>query len=155
MIQIHFDEPDFRIRMQDASRELFDSFRKKWVKLTPEEWVRQNLLRYLKERMHYPASMIAVERLVAVGELKRRFDAVIFDGTGRPWMLVECKAETELLDDKVFQQILAYQSKLGARYMLISNGLQTHCWGVAAHGLQETNQLPVYPTQNGKKPDMK
>ncbi len=149
MIRIHFDAPDFRIRQQDTGSELFDPFRKKWVKLTPEEWVRQNLLRYLKVQMQYPASMMAVERLVTVGELKRRFDAVIFDGEGKPWMLVECKAETEMLDDKVIQQILSYQSKLGARFMLISNGLQTYCWEITARGMEETDHLPVYPKARG------
>jgi len=151
MIRIRFDTPDFKYRQLESGEEIFDPFRKKWVKLTPEEWVRQNLLRYLRERMLYPASMIAVERLVTVDELKKRFDAVIFDGTGNPWMLVECKADTENLNNKVLQQILAYQSKLGAKFLLISNGIKVFCWEIANHQIKEINHLPDYPAAGNQE----
>jgi type I site-specific restriction endonuclease len=147
MIRIHFDIPNFKYRQGKNGDEIFDSFRKKWVKLTPEEWVRQNLLRYLKEQMHYPASMIAVERLVEVNDMKKRFDGVVFDRVGKPWMLIECKADTETLDDKVLQQILAYQSKLGAEFLLVSNGNEVFCWEITNHQIKEIGHLPPYPGQ--------
>ncbi|HQW94117.1 MAG TPA: type I restriction enzyme HsdR N-terminal domain-containing protein, partial [Ferruginibacter sp.] len=83
-------DPAFNGRQADREF-IFDEFRKRWVVLTPEEWVRQNFLQYLTQVKKYPASLIAVEKEIKTGELKNRFDIVVYDGNTKPWMMVECK----------------------------------------------------------------
>lgn len=143
MICIQTSGLSFRIRDNLGSDEIFDSFRRKWVALTPEEWVRQSLLGYMVQVLKYPASLIAVERGVKVGELSRRFDAMVFNRSGQPWMLIECKAPGESIETGAVGQILAYQSILGARFLLLSNGQFVRCWEIVDGGVVEQEILPL------------
>lgn len=147
MIQIDLANLTFRIREGQKGDEIFDGFRKKWVILTPEEWVRQSLLAYLVQQLQYPPALIAVERGLKVGERNRRFDAVIFNRKGKPFMLVECKAPGENIEDAAVSQLLAYQSVLGATYILLSNGRTTRCWKIEGHGVVEAGCLPPLPDE--------
>lgn len=142
MISIQTNQLSFRIREGSKGDEIFDFLRKKWVALTPEEWVRQSLLGYLVNELRYPASLIAVERGVKVGELSRRFDAMVHGRDGKPWMLIECKAPGEPIDNAAVSQLLAYQSILGAKYLLLANGTSTRCWEIAAAQVIELDILP-------------
>jgi hypothetical protein len=132
-----------KIRENGGVDEIFDLFRKSWVRLTPEEWVRQSLLLFLVNK-GYPASMIGVEKMVRFGERKRRYDAVVFDRSGSPWMLIECKAESEKLDEKVINQLLAYQSQLQAKYLLITNGKLVRTWVINGINVSEMDEIPDY-----------
>lgn len=143
---LYYQPQDFRTRMQGQDVHVWDVFRKKWIVLTPEEWVRQNLLRYLTVGRKYPASLIAVERLVRVGERNRRFDAVVFSAQGSPWMLIECKAAHEAVNDAALSQLLAYQSELKAPYLVLTNGVELHCWQVQAGQATACAQLPDFTT---------
>jgi hypothetical protein len=134
----------FRIRETTKGDEIFDPFRKKWVVLTPEEWVRQSLLGYLVQERKYPASMIAVERGVRVGERSRRFDAVVFGKNGNPWMLIECKAPGEALSDGPIGQLLAYQSILSAHFIMLSNGKEIRCWSIKNGKVKEEEDFPDF-----------
>lgn len=145
MITIETKDLKFRIRESEKGDEIFDSFRKKWVVLTPEEWVRQSLLGYLVQQKQYPPALIAVERGLKVGELSRRFDAVIFNRKGRPYILVECKAPGEKIEDAAVSQLLAYQSVLGATYLMLSNGHSTKCWQINGHNVFEQSEMPPPP----------
>lgn len=142
MISIQTNHLSFRIREGVKGDEIFDFLRKKWVMLTPEEWVRQSLLSYLVHEWQYPASLIAVERGVKVGELNRRFDALVHGRDGKPWMLIECKAPSEPIDNAAVSQLLAYQSILGAKYLLLANGASVRCWEVKATQVIELSELP-------------
>lgn len=144
MIKLDTSGLQIRIREGQKGDEVFDPFRKKWVVLTPEEWVRQSLLAFLVQRMGYPASLIAVERGIKVGELNRRFDAVVFGKSGKPWMLIECKAPDEALDGHVVSQLLAYQSVLQAAGLMITNGRQIRCWMIEGRAPVEAGELPVF-----------
>lgn len=125
MIPIQFPNHHFKIK-EDAGREIiFDTLRKRWLVLTPEEWVRQNFLQYLLKVMYCPASLISIEREINLGELKKRFDIVVFDRCGNPWILVECKAMNIPLKEDVLQQILRYNQTLQAKYLIITNGVFT------------------------------
>ncbi len=141
---IHLDTNNLPIRIRETDRgdEIFDPYRKKWVYLTPEEWVRQSLLAYLVHRMQYPSTLIAVERGLKVGELNRRFDAVIFNRAGKPYMLIECKAPGEKIEDAAISQLLAYQTTLGALFLMLSNGHTTRCWQVAGNTVIEQTVIP-------------
>lgn len=145
MITIETGQLQFRIRETQKGDEIFDVFRKKWVLITPEEWVRQTLLGFMVQQKQYPTSLIAVERGLKVGELNRRFDAVIFNRTGKPYILIECKAPGEKIEDAAVSQLLAYQSVLGAGYLLLSNGHTTRCWEISGNRVIEKTEMPLAP----------
>ena len=148
MILLPLLSKSLQTRATGGSSQVFDTVRRQWVALTPEEHVRQLLLRYLIEELHYPPSLIAVERALHFGHTALRFDVVVFHREGHvPWLLAECKAPDVVLDEAVLQQLLRYYSKLpGCRYWLITNGHESFC--ADASGLNETvrwlDKLPAY-----------
>lgn len=142
MLTINFPEPTFRIK-QEAGREfIFDTLRKKWVVLTPEEWVRQNFISYLVKEKNYPTTLIAVEKEIRLGELKKRFDILVYDPSHQPWMMIECKAMEVELDEKVLQQLLRYNLSTPVRCMVISNGSHSFAWQRTADGFETLTSLP-------------
>jgi hypothetical protein len=102
---------------------LFDPLRKKWLALTPEEWVRQHLVNYLIKQHHVSPSLIAMERELKLNDLSKRFDVVVYDREMKPWLIAECKAPYIALDLKVAEQVLRYNLILKAPYVMISNGV--------------------------------
>jgi len=147
MIQIDYPGQDFRTRKEAASDFIFDELRKRWVKLTPEEWVRQNFLRYLIQVKNYPQSLIAVEREIVLGELKKRFDILVFDLDHKPWMMVECKAMSVALTEDVLAQVLRYSISVPAPYLVITNGAYTTGWQKVERELKLLNELPDWVTR--------
>ena len=143
MIQINYPDPDFRTKNVDGKEFIFDFIRKNWLLLTEEEWVRQNFIQNLIRVHHYPAALIAVEKEIQLGELKKRFDILVYDKDHRPWMLVECKAGHIKLDDGVVQQLLRYHMAVPATFLIITNGHFTYGWEKAGMGLKEIQQMPV------------
>jgi type I site-specific restriction endonuclease len=121
--------------------QIFCEWRHRWVRLTPEEWVRQQLLHRLVEQLDYPASLIAVEQAINVGEAKKRCDAVIYDRQMNPLMVIECKAETVPLTQKTLDQAITYNRKLNVPFLMLHNGVQTIC----IHGTNHyTSGFPRY-----------
>jgi len=114
----------FNIKLIEQRKYIFDFIRKKFVILTPEEWVRQNFLRYLVEEKKYPASLIAVEKEFKLNNLSKRSDAVVYNKTGNPFLILEFKAPEVKIDQKVFDQIARYNMKLNVKYLIVSNGMQ-------------------------------
>jgi type I site-specific restriction endonuclease len=104
--------------------QIFCEWRHRWVRLTPEEWVRQQLLHRLVEQLDYPKSLIAVEKAITVGEAKKRCDAVVYDAALQPLMIIECKAETVPLAQKTLDQAITYNRKLNVPHLLLYNGIQ-------------------------------
>lgn len=142
MMNIPYPEPAFRIRQEGGKDFIFDSLRKKWLLLTPEEWVRQNFLQYLLQVKKYPASLVAIEKAIALGELKKRFDILVYDKNHHPWMMVECKAASVKLDEKVLEQILRYNMSVPVEFIVITNGATTYGWHKLARGLELLEELP-------------
>ena len=143
MIDIQFPEQPFKIKKLKDRDFIFDVFRKQWIVLTPEEWVRQNFLQYLITVKKYPASLIAVEREILVGDLRRRFDIVVFKDA-KPWMIVECKELKVPLSEAVLKQALNYNVSLQVKYLVVTNGASTfamHCNQKAHEWLVE---LPAF-----------
>lgn len=114
-----------RTRLYNGKEQIFCEWRHRWVRLTPEEWVRQQLLHALVEQFDYPASLMAVETAISVGEAKKRCDAVVYDRAMQPLVLIECKAETVPLTQRTLDQAITYNRKLNVPYLLLCNGVQT------------------------------
>jgi len=130
-----------RTRVYNNKEQIFCEWRHRWVRLTPEEWVRQQLLHHLVEQLDYPASLIAVEQAITVGETKKRCDAVVYDRQMTPLMIIECKAETVPLTQKTLDQAITYNRKLNVPCLMLHNGVQTIC----IHGTNNyTSGLPRY-----------
>ena len=117
----------FNIKSGEGREWIFDSFRRGWYLLTPEEWVRQNFARYLCEELGYPESLTLLEHRITHNTLSRRCDIVLFNRQGKPVMLVECKAPEVELNQKVFDQIARYNMVLGVRTLVVTNGLSHYC----------------------------
>ena len=143
MIVLPYPSYPFKIKAINGKDQIFDPFRKTWVVLTPEEWVRQNLLQYLVQTLHYPSSLIAVEKEIKLGELSKRFDIVVYKNE-LPWMIIECKEAKVSLNEKTMGQILQYQQVLTAQYLFISNGHETMGAKIETGKLQALQNFPEY-----------
>jgi hypothetical protein len=121
MIKIEYPDKKPATKIEDNKELIFCIIRKRWYIITPEEWVRQNFLLYLIEVLKYPASLIAVERQISLGEIKKRFD-IIFYQNDEPFMIVECKEMNVPLTENVMRQVLNYNATTNAAYIVITNG---------------------------------
>lgn len=145
MIALNFAQIQLKLRQAEGKTSVFDPVRKKWVILTPEEHVRQYMLQYLIISMQYPVSLIAVEKAITVGNLKKRFDIVVHGRNHEPWMLVECKAPEVPLSERALHQLLTYQGTMQCSYWLLTNGLQTFCADASDHlDIRWLASLPAY-----------
>jgi len=127
MIKLNLPEYKFRFREVGQKKQIFDSFRKKFVFLTPEEWVRQNFLMYLTLEKNYPSSLVAVEAGLKLYKRKKRTDIVVYNNTGQPILIIECKAPEIKLTQDVFDQITRYNMILQVNYLIVTNGLEHYC----------------------------
>jgi hypothetical protein len=145
MIKIYYPTHSFKIREPERQKEeIWDEVRKQWVRLTPEEWVRQNFIQYLLLVKNYPPSYMAVERKMRLGELNKRFDLLVFDRAAQPWMLVECKAMEERLDSRVLWQVLRYNMATPVKYVVITNGGECHAYIRGVTDFEDIVSLPAY-----------
>lgn len=142
MLTIEYPEPLFRVKKQGANDLVFDSIRKRWLLLTPEEWVRQNFVQYLVQVKNYPATLIALEKEIRLGELKKRFDILVYDKDHKPFMIVECKAAKIAMDENVLQQVLRYNISVPVEYIVITNGNLAYGWQRLPSGLQLLSEIP-------------
>ena len=124
MQQLNFPHFEFKFRDVNNRKEIFDPVRHKYVTLTPEEWVRQNLISYLAHVKGYPVSMIGVEKQLMLNKLSKRFDLVVFGRNANPFLLVECKAPGVEINERTFDQAARYNMLLKAEYFLITNGME-------------------------------
>ena len=121
---LNFPTYKFKLKSSENKQYIFDVIRKKYVVLTPEEWVRQHTVIFLTDQKKYPKSLIAIEKQLEVNKLKKRTDILVFNTNGQPELIVECKAPTIKLTQASFDQIARYNLKLEANYLVVTNGLQ-------------------------------
>lgn len=143
MIKISYPSYPFKIETREDKEYIFDPLRKKWVRLTPEEWVRQNFIQYLLQVMHYPAALIAIEKEIQMGELKKRFDILVYKND-HPWLLIECKEMNVPINESVMQQLLRYQTTVQADYLIVTNGNETRGIGKENNQFTTLNTIPSY-----------
>ena len=123
MQKLNFPTYTFRFKNSENKVSIFDEIRKKFVILTPEEWVRQNVVRFLLDEKKYPKSYINVEKLIKINDLSKRYDIVVFQPNGKIFLLIECKAPEVPISQNTFDQIARYNMVLEAEYLMVTNGL--------------------------------
>ena len=132
------------IRTTGGKRQIFCDWRHKWVRLTPEEWVRQNVLHLLVEDMGYPKTLIAVEHPIQVAKVSKRCDAVVMNRQLQPVCIIEFKAETVNLTQQVFDQVAVYNRAVNVRYFIISNGTTTFACRLNDKSYDFLEKIPSY-----------
>lgn len=135
MQKLNLPEYDFRIQKREKGLQIFDPLRKKFIALTPEEWVRQNFIQYLVQEKKYPVSLMAVESGLKYHGLRKRSDIRVFDKAGNVWMIVECKKPDVKISQETFDQVATYNMahKTRTRYLAVTNGLDHYCCETRAH----------------------
>lgn len=144
MIAVNYPAPSFKIKQEDEQHFVFDAIRKTWLLLTEEEWVRQNFIQYLITELHYPATLIALEKELELNGLKKRFDILVYDREHHPWMLIECKAPQIELSDAALEQVLRYHITIPVPFLVITNGKSTYGWEKVSGELKMLDKLPAW-----------
>ncbi|AYN03915.1 type I restriction enzyme HsdR N-terminal domain-containing protein [Flavobacterium sp. 140616W15] len=123
MQKLNFPSYIFRFKNSENKVSIFDEIRKKFIILTPEEWVRQHVVQFLIMEKKYPKSLINVEKVLKVNELRKRYDIVVYNPDGTIYILVECKAPEVKISQATFDQIARYNMTMKAQYLTVTNGL--------------------------------
>lgn len=123
MQKLNLPEYHFRTLQKQNMVHIFDEFRHRWVVLTPEEWVRQNFLKYLQYVKGFPKTLMSIEKVVKINGLQQRFDLLVYDRKGKPLLVAEFKAPDVSINQAVFDQAIRYNNSLMAPYILVSNGM--------------------------------
>lgn len=145
MQPLNLPECPLTIKKQNNRLFVFDTQRKRYVALTPEEWVRQHFIHLLTGHLGYPAARLAVEHQIELNGMKKRCDAVLFAPDARPLLIVEVKAPTVPITQAVFDQVAVYNLRLDVQFFMVSNGLEHYCCRVdRAHNRYDF--LPALPT---------
>ena len=142
MIKIDYPPPGFKVKKEEGKDRIFDPVRRRWLILTPEEWVRQNFVQYLIQVKKYPVSLVAMEKELKLGELSKRFDILVYNKEHEPWMMIECKSQQVPVDKKVLEQLLRYHISVPVSYLVITNGDYCYGWSKEAGALKEIQELP-------------
>lgn len=126
-MELNLQSFDIRLQRDDEGVKIFDRLRKKFIILTPEEWVRQHFVNYLINHKGFPESLMANEIGITLNGTRRRCDTVVFDKHGSPMVIVEYKASSIVISQSTFDQIVRYNMVLHARYLIVSNGMNHYC----------------------------
>lgn len=144
IMKLNLPTYEFKIKTEEGKTWVFDEIRKKQLVLTPEEWVRQHLVKFLIHEKGCPKGLISLEEGLQYNQLSKRADIVVRDRNGNIFMVVEVKAPTVKLDNKVLSQIAAYHKSLGAQYLLISNGMAHFCLDMRDEGCNFIDDVPSF-----------
>jgi len=144
MYPLNFPSYEFKIARIDEMLKIFDVVRKKYVHLSPEEWVRQHAVHYIIHDLGYPRSMIRTEAGLKFNRMTKRSDIVVYANTGDVFMLIECKAPTVKINQKVFDQLSTYNQFYHSKYLALTNGLE-HKLAVINYELKSYEFLDGFP----------
>jgi len=152
---LNFSACDFRFRKSDSQTLIFDEIRRKFLVLTPEEWVRQHVVQYLIKEKKYPKSLINVEKILKINGIPKRYDIVVFNTDGSIFILVECKAPQVKISQQVFDQIARYNMSMKSELLMVTNGLD-HYYCKLDYKNERYNFMPELPMYlNTKNPIIK
>jgi Type I restriction enzyme R protein N terminus (HSDR_N) len=146
MVSLNLPAYDYVLKKESGKVFILDIIRKKYIVLTPEEWVRQHFIHYLLTVLSYPKALIKVEGGLSFNGLQKRSDIVVFNREGNPWMVIECKSPDQKLSQQTLQQASVYNHTLRAKYLAVTNGLIHICCGVdwAAGKTAVLDEMPAY-----------
>ena len=144
MKQLQFPTYSFRFKNSENKEAIFDEIRKKFIIITPEEWVRQHVVQFLLQDKKYPKSHINVEKLLKINDLNKRYDVVVYNPDGSIFILVECKAPEIKISQHTFDQIARYNMTLNAEYLMVTNGLN-HYFCKMDYEKEKYDFLPELP----------
>ena len=146
LAKLNLPERQHRLKREGEKNFIFDPFRKKFLVLTPEEWVRQNFALYLVDHLGYPSNLVSFEHPIVVNKLSKRGDIVVFNRKGSPVLMVECKAPTVKIDQKVFDQIATYNLRMNVPVLVVTNGLSHYCCMVdhSGEGYSFLRDIPTF-----------
>ena len=133
-----------KLKKENGKEYIYDVVRQKYILNQPEEWVRQNIIKYLNKQKGYPTSLMKIEKKVVVNNLTKRCDIVCYNNNGMPLLLVECKAPNLKLDRSCIHQSINYQKKINAKYILITNGTTHYCFKLVNDEISFLKQIPPY-----------
>ncbi len=150
MKELNFPPYHFKINTTPQAKHIFDVYRRKWVILTPEEWVRQHTLRYLVEEKKYPAGLLSVEKAIKVNTLLKRCDAVFYNTARKPLLIIECKSPEVEINQNVFEQAMRYNLSLQVNYLFITNGLQHYFFKTTQQGLEALKTILEWNSLQGR-----
>ena len=150
MQELNLPSYDCRLRKDGENVRIFDLIRKKYVALTPEEWVRQHFINFLINEKNVPAGLMILEKKIIMNTMSRRPDILVHDRQGEPVMIVECKAPDVNISQDTFDQIARYNSVINAPYLVVTNGLQHYCCHMkyADNSYQFLEDIPDYYDMN-------
>ena len=127
MPQLNLPNAVLKTKLVEGTTQVFDAVRKKYLVLTPEEWVRQHFIHYLNLEKNYPLGLMGVEKMVKYNGMQTRADIVLYTSEGKPNMIVECKAPKVKITQDAFNQIAKYNFKLRVDFLIVTNGMQHFC----------------------------
>jgi len=140
--------PTYSLKIKSVNNReyVYDQFRKKFVRLTPEEWVRQNFAHYLVSEKSYPASRMMIEKSLHINKMSRRCDILVSDDTGAPVIIIECKSPEIKIGQSTFEQVSVYNIAFRVKYLVITNGMQHYCCVVDFENekVNFLNEIPGY-----------
>ncbi len=151
MKQLNFPPCELETRDVQGQAQVLDRIRRKWIHLSPEEWVRQHMVQYLLKEKGVPGGLVAIEKGFQFQGMLRRADIVVHNRKGDPLLMVECKAPAVTLDQAVFDQIARYNLVIHARYLFVTNGLQHYCYKINSEKKQYVflEELPDFGSMQG------
>ncbi len=144
MIAVTYPNITPKIKKQNNADWIFCIIRKKWLVLTPEEWVRQNFILYVTHTLQYPLLLVAVEKKIKIGEVEKRFDILIYNKELKADILIECKEMTTKIDKHTIAQAMNYFTVIQSNYIIITNGNQTYCFKKSDNQLLEVEYIPTF-----------
>jgi hypothetical protein len=147
MQELNLPAYTFKYKTVKNRTQIFDRVRKKYLILTPEEWVRQNFISYLIEDKKYPSSLISIESGLRYHQLSKRTDILVYSSQGKPFLLVECKAPEIKLKNETFEQISRYNAVVKAEFLIVTNGIDHYCFNM---DYQLNKSTPVNEIPNHK-----
>lgn len=127
MPQLNLPNAVLKIKLVKGITQVFDAVRKKYLVLTSEEWVRQHFIYYLNTEKKYPLGLMGIEKIVKYNGQSTRADIILYNNTGKPNMIVECKAPEVKITQDTFDQIAKYNFKLKVNFLVVTNGMQHFC----------------------------
>ena len=134
---LNLPEYDFPLKNEKNVTYIFDTIRKKWLVLTPEEWVRQHFVNYLVNHKNYPASLISLESGLSYNKRSKRSDILVYNKDAQPFLIIECKAAHVPINQNVIDQVSVYNKTINAKFVSVSNGLVHYFWSFNSN----TNQF--------------